>query len=70
MIGDLKMEQNIIKVAESVHDFCKSVGIGRTFFYEEVQRGRIKIIKAGRKTLIPVGEKLAYLERLTESAGH
>ena len=59
------MEQNIIKVAESVDDFCKSVGIGRTFFYEEVQRGRVKIIKAGRKTLIPVGEKLTYLERLT-----
>lgn len=52
------------RVAETVNEFCSALGIGRTLFYQEVQRGRIKILKAGRKTLVPITEREAYLKRL------
>lgn len=55
------------RVAETVNEFCDALGIGRTLFYREVERGRIKILKAGkRKTLIPISEREAYLQRLAE----
>lgn len=58
------MNKPIDQVAVSVNEFCASVGIGRTFFYQEVKANRIKIVKAGSRTLIPISEKAAYLERL------
>lgn len=61
------MDHEHIRVAESVQDFCKSVGIGKTFFYAEVKAGRIRTLKAGRKTLIPASEKFSYLEKLASS---
>lgn len=59
---------NVNRVAETVNEFCSAVGIGRTLFYKEVQRGRIKILKAGRKTLVPMTERQAYLDRLQGDA--
>lgn len=62
-------EARIDRVAETVNDFCAAMKIGRTFFYKEVKRGRIKILKAGRKTLVPIAQRQAYLQLLTEEAG-
>lgn len=59
----------IDRIAETVNEFCAAVRIGRTLFYKEVHRGRIKILKAGRKTLVPIAEREAYLRRLAEKAG-
>ncbi|TWA85155.1 excisionase family DNA binding protein [Azospirillum brasilense] len=52
------------KVAESVEEFCASVGIKRTSFYKNVAEGRIKVLKAGRRTLVPITERDAFLRRL------
>lgn len=57
------------RMALTVNEFCGALRIGRSLFYEEVKRGRIKILKAGRKTLIPITECEAYLRRLAEEAG-
>jgi hypothetical protein len=46
-----------------VSDFCQAHGIGRTSFYEEVKRGELKIIKHGKRTLIPNVEAKAWQER-------
>ena len=46
-----------------VDDFCLAYGIGRTLFYEEVKRGELKIIKVGKRTLIPDSEAKAWQER-------
>ncbi len=46
-----------------VDDFCRAHGIGRTLFYKEVKRGEIKIIKIGKRTLVPVSESKAWQER-------
>jgi excisionase family DNA binding protein len=62
--GDTHMSTDITKVALSVTEFCKAAGIGRSFFYEEVKTGRIKVVKAGRRTLIPISELAAWLSRL------
>ncbi len=46
-----------------VDDFCRAHGIGRTLFYDEVKRGEIKLIKIGKRTLVPDGEARAWQER-------
>ncbi len=61
--------ENSKHAAETVNEFCAAVRIGRSLFYKEVKRGRIKILKAGsRKTLVPISEREAYLQRLAEGA--
>ena len=51
-----------------VDDFCRAHGIGRTLFYEEVKRGEIKLIKIGKRTLIPDSEAKAWQLRKAEAA--
>ncbi len=46
-----------------VDDFCHAHGIGRTLVYEEIKRGELKIIKVGKRTLIPDSEAKAWQER-------
>jgi predicted DNA-binding transcriptional regulator AlpA len=51
-----------------VNDFCRAHGIGRTLFYEEVKRGEIKIIKIGKRTLVPDSEAKAWQSRKSLSS--
>lgn len=61
--------ENANRTAETVNEFCAALGIGRSLFYKEVHRGRIKVLKAGtRRTLVPITEREAYLRRLAEEA--
>lgn len=50
--------------ALSVTDFCARYGIGRSRFYEELNAGRIKAKKLGKKTLVPVAEAENWLKNL------
>ena len=50
-----------------VDDFCRAHGVGRTFFYEQVKHGKIKIIKIGSRTLIPDSEARAWQEHYLRS---
>ncbi len=56
-----------LKAAISVNDFCQALSIGRTLFYERVAAGQIKVLKIGTRTLVPVGEVQAFLERAAGS---
>ena len=56
------------KATLSVAEFCRAAGVGRSLFYKQVQAERIRVVKAGRRTLIPVTELAAWLERLTAEA--
>lgn len=54
-----------IKLALSVADFCATCSIGRSTFYEEVKAGRIRVLKAGKRTLIARSEVQRWLDSLS-----
>lgn len=39
-------------LAFTVNEFCDAHAIGRTRFYREVRAGRLRTLKAGRRTLV------------------
>jgi excisionase family DNA binding protein len=50
--------------AFSVVGFCAWAGVGRTFTYGLIARGRLKAVKVGGRTLIPKSEARAWLASL------
>lgn len=52
------------KLALSVQDFCAACSIGRSKFYQERAAGRIKVLKAGKRTLIAATEVDRWLNSL------
>jgi len=38
--------------AYAIKSFCRAYGISRSFAYLEIKAGRLKLFKAGRRTLI------------------
>lgn len=51
------------RLGYSVDEFCEAFGMGRTLFYKMKKEGKIQVVKAGRRTLIPVAEMTAWLNR-------
>jgi hypothetical protein len=39
--------------AISIATFCRRYGIGRTSAYAEIAAGRLRVVKAGKRTLVP-----------------
>lgn len=56
------------KAAYSVNEFLISFGIGRTKFYQEVEAGRLRILKCGKRTLIRRSDAENWLNSLEEAA--
>ena len=52
------------KAAFSVEDFCNSYSVGKTTAYEEINSGRLRAVKAGRRTLIPEQSAADWLKSL------
>lgn len=40
----------------SVRDTCAALGMGRSWLYQQIQAGRIRSVKIGSRTLIPLAE--------------
>lgn len=55
------------KAAYSIAELCQIIGLGKTTVYSEISAGRIKTLKAGRRTLVPATEVAAFLERLAKA---
>lgn len=55
--------------AFNIDNFCKWADIGRSHVYEEVQRGRLRLTKCGRRSLITFDDATAWLAALRRSAG-
>lgn len=53
--------------AFTVKQFCDWASIGRSTFYKEVQNGRIKLRKIGRKSVVTAADAEAWLNRLPEA---
>jgi excisionase family DNA binding protein len=60
--GDMLMEAE--KRALSVNEFCRRYGVGRTTTYEEIKAGRLKVVKAGKRTLVPADAAESWLNNL------
>ena len=54
------MERAFYTVAE----FCERNAISRRWFYVLLSRGEVWVVKAGRKTLVPMASEQAWHERL------
>ncbi|MBS1767178.1 MAG: helix-turn-helix domain-containing protein [Acidobacteria bacterium] len=52
------------KLAYSVAEVCELIGLGRTGVFKEIRERRLRVVKAGRRTLIPAAELKAWLDRL------
>lgn len=60
-------EVEVPRAALSVRETCVSLSISRSKLYEEVAAGRLKALKAGSRTLIPVTSRDAWLSNLPEA---
>ena len=52
------------RVNYRVSDFLDEFGIGRTKFYALVKAGEIRIVRCGRRTLIPMSAAIEFQARL------
>jgi excisionase family DNA binding protein len=52
------------KIAYTIEETSKITGLGRTRLYEELNSGRLKGVKAGRRTLILYSSIQQWLENL------
>ena len=52
----------------SIADITKLVGLGRTFVYEQIKEGRLRVRKAGRRTLVLEVDLQAWLSALPNKA--
>jgi excisionase family DNA binding protein len=57
----------LVKAAYSVNETLELLSIGRTTFYELVDRGDLKITKLGRKSLVYAVDLAVLLSKLRES---
>jgi hypothetical protein len=44
---------SVCRRAFSISEFCLRYGVGRTNAYQEIAAGRLRAVKAGRRTLYP-----------------
>lgn len=54
--------------ALTVDEFCGWASIGRSKFYQEVQEGRIRLRKIGRKSVVTLDDATNWLSNLPEAA--
>jgi hypothetical protein len=52
------------KAAFSIPEFCEDTGLGRSFVYDEIRKGRLIARKAGGRTIILASERERYLSNL------
>ena len=51
-----EIEEHEQRLAYRVEPFCRSIGIGRTKFYELMASGKIRTVIVGGRRLIPAAE--------------
>jgi hypothetical protein len=60
------MQNDVRKIAYSIDDVVKLVGIGRSLLFEELAAGRIVAKKIGRRTVILETDLSAWLTSLPQ----
>jgi hypothetical protein len=54
------------RLAYTMDEFCRAATIGQSLAYAEIAAGRLKIVRVGRRTLVPVDSAKAWLASLPE----
>lgn len=57
-------------IALTIAEFCRVTGVGRSKVYQELKSSRLRAVKVGTRTLIPVSELTAWLGRLEQYRPH
>jgi hypothetical protein len=57
------------RLAYTIDEFCRAVTIGQSLAYAEIAAGRLKVVRVGRRTLVPVDSAKAWLASLPEGVG-
>jgi excisionase family DNA binding protein len=52
------------RLVHSIADVAKIVGLGRTFIYQQIKEGRLRVRKAGRRTVVFDTDVKAWLAAL------
>jgi len=55
--------------ALSIDQFCKWAGIGRSLAYKEIDAGKLKTKKVGRRTIITLDAARDWLSALPDGSG-
>ncbi len=55
----------LTKAAYSLAEFAELVSLGRSKVYQEIRAGRLRIVKAGRRSLVTAVDLMAWLNGLT-----
>ena len=69
MREDKTERRELPKVAYSIPQFCEITTLGRSLTYEEIGKGNLRVVKVGRRTLIPASEVERWLRRLASKKG-
>ena len=56
------------RLALSMREAARATGLSRSRLYIEVAQGRLKVRKAGRRTIVTVAELQRFLEALDHAA--
>jgi len=63
-ISDAERQRRAGQSARSIGEFCQRYGPGRTTTYQEIQAGRLRARKVGRRTIITEDDAEEWLQRL------
>lgn len=61
-------ETHMDRIAYSVVEAAEMVGLSRSSLYEQIAAGHLRVVKVGRRTVVPADELRAWLTRLAETA--
>jgi excisionase family DNA binding protein len=57
------------KLLYRVVEACIVTGLGRTKLYDEIAKGRLRVVHFGKSVRIPADELRAYVDRAKTAAG-
>lgn len=63
------MQTEIERVADNIPQACERLGISKTLIYKEIGAGRLKAVKAGRRTLVTRDAQNAWMASLAAFEG-
>lgn len=55
-------ENNVPKLAFTISEACRSIGISRSKLYELISTGRLRVNKIGSRTIIPAQSLYALID--------